>query len=103
MNELKPWILGGVVGAILTGLTAFGLVETEVVHPPETPAAEAHCPDGWEDTSTADEHTVVLSCERNNWLVVLNLDGTFSHGVQLNTEGAQFKFTPAEVPGWPAR
>jgi hypothetical protein len=104
MNELKPWIIGGVVGAILGGLTAVGLVETEVVAPPpETPAVEAPCPSGWEDKSSADEHTIVLSCERNNWLVILNPDGSFSHGVPLNTAGAGFVFDPREVPEWPAR
>ena len=103
MNELRPWILGGIAGAVISGLAAFGLVETEVVHPPETPAVHAPCPDGWADTSTSDEHMVVLSCQQDDWIVILHSDGSFSHGLQKNTTGAEFKYDPKEVPGWPAR
>lgn len=58
------------------------------------------CPDGWKDTSSSDIHTPVKSCSRGNWLVILNDDETFSHGVQLNTPAAVFIFDPALVPGW---
>jgi len=103
-DDLMKMAVVAVAGLIVGAGVAVGLVEPAVTDkPPETPAVHAPCPDGWEDTSTADEHTIVLSCARNNWLVVLNPDGSFGHGVQLNTEGAQFKFSPAEVPGWPAR
>lgn len=105
MSEIQKALIGvlGVAGVFLAGMFAGGEVDTPISHDAETPAVEAPCPSGWTDTSTADEHTIVLSCERNGWLVVLNPDGSFSHGVQLNTEGAQFKFNPREVQGWPAQ
>jgi hypothetical protein len=105
MSDTQKAILGvlGAAGVFFAGLFAGSEVETPISSPPETPDISAPCPDGWEDKSSADEHTIVLSCERNNWLVVLNPDGSFSHGVPLNTAGAGFVFDPREVAEWPAR
>jgi hypothetical protein len=103
MNELKPWLLGGVVGAILAGLTAFGLVETETIPPADSPSVSANCPDGWADTSTTDEHATVFSCQKDDWIVILHADGSFSHGLQKNTTGAAFVYDPREVEGWPVQ
>lgn len=102
-EQLIKYIGSASAGVLLTVLAIFGVEEVAHDPPPETPAIHAPCPDGWEDKSSADEHTIVLSCERNNWLVVLNPDGSFSHGVPLNTAGAGFVFDPREVAEWPAR
>ena len=58
------------------------------------------CKSGWEDVSSRDEHTRISSCKRDGWLVVLDEDGKFQHGVELDTPGATFKFRPEEVPDW---
>lgn len=59
------------------------------------------CPGGWEDVSENDVHTLVRACEKDGWLVVLDQKGNFDHGFQIDTAGAEFKFDPSEVPGWP--
>ena len=58
------------------------------------------CPGGWEDRSARDEHARVRSCERNGWLVILDQEGKFQHGFQLDKPGAVFVLNPALVPGW---
>jgi hypothetical protein len=101
MNENTRLILGGIGGAVLGAMGVLGLVETDqITVPPETPAISAPCPDGWADTSKEVEHAIVLSCEKDEWLVILHVDGTFSHGLQKNTPGAKFVYDPQEVDGW---
>lgn len=34
------------------------------------------------------------------WVVVLNEDGTFSHGYPLDTAGADFIYVEDQIPGW---
>lgn len=63
---------------------------------PNTPAS-SHCHPGWADTSSRDEHTIVLSCTRDNWIVYLNSDHSFSHAWPGS---GPFIFDPAQVPGW---
>ena len=58
------------------------------------------CPSGWKNTSSHDEHTQILSCEKDGWLVVLDGEGKFQHGIKLDTPGAEFTRNPAQVPGW---
>lgn len=106
-------LMGGFVGAVLTaslflvGLFFNGDTATrDVIGLPPAPTpplapAESRCPQGWKDTSTRDIDIVVPSCSRDGWLVVLNPDNSFNYGVQLDTPGASFKFSPFEVPGWP--
>ena len=58
------------------------------------------CPSGWEDVSARDEHARVRSCESNGWLVILDQEGKFEHGFQLDKPGALFVFDSGQVPGW---
>lgn len=60
------------------------------------------CPSGWKDVSSRDEHTLVRSCERGGWLVVLGQDGRFEYGFQVDTPGAVFIFDETQVPQWPS-
>lgn len=101
---------GGWVLALIVALTALALAALTEVNPVEEAAkpvvsvlapAASQCPSGWSDVSERDSHGQVLACERNGWLVILNPDRSFSHGFQVDTPGAEFKFSPAEVPGWP--
>lgn len=73
------------------------------------PSPVAACNPGWEDVSVNTEHAVVFACMQESigadgkpqkWLVVLNTDGSFNHGHQDDTPGAQFIYDPALVPGW---
>jgi hypothetical protein len=102
-DSLVKYIGAGVLGALVTVSTIFTANEVAHEKPPETPAVEAPCPDGWADTSKEVEHAIVLSCEKDQWLVILHVDGTFSHGLQKNTPGAVFVYDPREVTGWPAQ
>ena len=62
--------------------------------------ASRTCPSGWSNTSARDEHLQVLSCQKAGWLVVLDAEGKFQYGVQLDTQGAEFQYNPSNVPGW---
>jgi len=107
MNENTRLILGALGGAVLMAIGAFGLNEAKVETPispdphAETPSVHAPCPDGWADTSKEADHAIVLSCEKDEWLVILHGDGTFSHALQKDTPGAAFVYDPREVDGWP--
>lgn len=101
MSETQKAILAllGAGGMFVAGLFTGGEVKED--KQPETPAISADCPDGWADTSKEVDHAIVLSCEKDDWLVILHSDRTFSHGLQKNTPGAQFVFDERGVPGWP--
>lgn len=62
---------------------------------------QGRCPDGWKDTSEEDEHTIVKSCQRGRWIVILDERNRFQHGFQVDTPGAEFVFDSRLVPGWP--
>lgn len=103
------WLLAIVVfvgGSLFGAGTEYAAspVENTVDAVAESPAFSP-CPDGWTDTSTSDEHTPVLSCQRTvngeKWLVVLAPDGAFDHATILDLPGAIFVFDKALVPGWP--
>ena len=102
-------------GAILVALSFFlgGAVENTVAPLEEVedvlvanaPAVRL-CPPSWENTSTTgDEHTPVLSCQRDNggvkWLAILNANGSFNYGFPLDTPNATFIYESRLVPGWP--
>ena len=91
-----------VAGLVAAGGIAGGAVVVSGVFDSSNP-----CPEGWSDTSVRDEHTLIYACERDGWLVVLNPDGTFSHGLQLDPPGADFVFRAEDgsipVPGWPGQ
>jgi len=103
MSDYEKLIIGAIGGGILAVAGMFVADKADVLPPPESPAINAHCPSGWADTSKEVEHAIVLSCEKDEWLVILHSDGTFSHGLQKNTPGAAFVYDPREVRGWPAQ
>ena len=111
--SVKDALAGG--GAILVALSFFigGAVENTVaplekvedVLVANAPAFNP-CPPSWENTSTTgDEHTPVLSCQRDNggvkWLAILNADGSLNYAFPLGTPNAVFIYDSAQVPGWP--
>lgn len=57
---------------------------------------------GWDDVSAKASDTIVKSCQKDGWLVVLDKDNEFSHCFQLDTPGAAFKYDPRECPKWPS-
>ena len=59
------------------------------------------CPSNWQDVTARDTDAVVRSCERNGWIVILDAEGKFNYGWQDDTAGAEFKYKPEEIPGWP--
>lgn len=75
----------------------FGNENTVSVHQP----AVAICPNNWADKSgTGEDHVPMLACEKDGWLVVLNIDGSFNQSLHLDTPGADWINTP-EASGWP--
>lgn len=74
--------------------------EVNIVSAPAEPEAKSLCPDTWSYTAVRDEHTRVVSCTKESWIVILQEDGSPSHAYQKNTPGAQFVF-PGQ-PGWSA-
>lgn len=59
------------------------------------------CPGGWANTSARDEHLQRLSCQRDGWMVVLDAEGKFQYGFQLDTPGAKFLYDKTLIPDWP--
>jgi len=101
-EQLLKYVGAGATGVLVTVLALFGAEEAHIIDaPPESPAVSAPCPDGWADTSKEVEHAIVLSCEKDDWLVILHSDGTFSHALKKNTPGAVFVYDSREVNGWP--
>lgn len=64
------------------------------------PVIHEHCPSGWEDNSAGAPDTLVLSCIKGKWIVILTTEGEFDHAFQLDTPGSEFIFDPARIPGW---
>lgn len=60
------------------------------------------CPGGWANTSSHDEHLQRQSCQKGKWLAVLDGEGKFVYGIELDTPGAQFQYDKSKVPDWPA-
>lgn len=103
------FIGGGIAGIVIAILTGFGGLDlggdtvnnidsgggNVTVH---VPAEAVECPDGWANTSDQDEHTVVLSCSKDNWIVYLNADKSFSHA--WDQESPDFIFNEGDVPDW---
>lgn len=103
---------GGIVLALIASIAA--LAVAYVGANPAEPVAEevlapiarsvgilpSVCPSGWQDTSADDEHALIKSCQKGNWLVVLDQQGKFNHALQLDTPGATFVFNEADVPEW---
>jgi len=107
MNELKPWILGGVVVAVLSVLGAFGLVETEVVHPPaESPVAESRCPGEWlyQPQEEIDHVLIQHRCTQTDspWIVYLAPNSDLCQ-YGRNTQDADLTKTVecTSIPEWP--
>lgn len=104
------WLLAAgllVLGTLFGAGTEYAAspVENTVDAVAESPAFNP-CPAGWENTSTeGEEHTPVLSCQRDNggvkWLAVLQEDGSFNYAFPLDTPNAVFIYDPRLVPGWP--
>src|SRR3990167_9699734 len=93
------WLLalGLALVAIVVSTYAYNVVqkaENSIVEPvaKSLNIVAGRCPNGWKDVSAEDEHALVKSCERDGWLVVLDQQGRFDHGFQLDTPGAEFKF-----------
>ena len=105
-EQFHMWAWRGVVTFALAVVLVYEFVIPEALDHGVKPVAEQVgvvsrlCPDGWKDVSSFDEHGRVLACERDGWLVWLTEDKEFSHGLQLDTPGAEFVFDPAEVPEW---
>lgn len=95
----------GLIGAALMGIIALstffagGGSTDDIADPIGLSPAEKICPVGWKDTSVRDEHQIVLSCERDNWIVFLSPDGTFNYAWPGT---GPFITNPREVNGWPA-
>ncbi len=99
--NFKTAIAGG--GALLAALTfTLGtLLGTSGV--PEKAADVAFspangCPTGWADSSATDEHTVVFSCSKDGWLVILNGDKSFNYA--WDGRSPEFEYDSSRVPGW---
>jgi hypothetical protein len=114
-RESGPW--GVSVIAVLVAVAALSLAAAASFNPAQeaadrigSPVAESigllqgRCPAGWNDESATDEHAVVRSCSREvdgvRWLVFLDEQGDFSHGLATDTPGAEFVEDPDEVPAW---
>lgn len=98
---------GGWIVALVVGVSSFaGGAVTEhqapVVQDVEDFVANAPafspCPSGWKDTSSRDEHTVVMSCSKDGWLVILDPNGGFGYALQDGR--SEFETDPRKVPGW---
>ena len=102
-DSVRNVIAGGVLlGAAALAFVAGDTADVVTTDPSNTPLPQpvAQCNPGWDNVSTRSEHTVNFVCKRGDWLVVLKADGSFSHGWQDNTPGAQHLFDPAVIPGW---
>jgi hypothetical protein len=103
MFDLKDIVTGGFLVGLAIAITAF--LAGDAVNPnvPEnvglTPAEPRLCPPSWADTSSRDEHTIVLSCSKDGWLVILQPSGAFSYA--LPPDASRFVFDAKEVRGWP--
>ena len=100
---MYPTVRDGLV-ALVVGISTFfaaDAINPDVVEKiAPVPAERSFCPTGWTDTSSRDEHQIVLSCTRDKWLVILNPGGGFNYALPLDTPGAQFVTDPRAVPGW---
>ena len=99
---------GGWLVALVVGLSSFvgGAVVEHEAKPVQdvedfianAPASRL-CPAGWRDTSSRDEHTVVMSCSKDGWLVIVDQGGGFQYALQ---DGAPaFETDARRVIGWP--
>ena len=103
----KRWWLIGIAAVVLAVFAVSylrpGKVFVDEVAEPvavSVGVASRTCRSGWTNTSARDEHTQVLSCERDGWLVVLTPEGEFERALRLDTDGAEWITDPEEVPGW---
>ena len=114
--KLHDWILVLALGGLSLFSITFGspIVITgdhnkveRKDEPAKSPIANL-CPDGWIDTSSKDDHGLVLSCSREwtvngqnqRWLVILNQDGSFNYGLQTEPPAKEFVWDKAKVPWW---
>ena len=93
-----------VASAALVGGSIFGDVAEPLDRTTDliagSPAAESPCPDGWADTSTRDEHAIVLSCQLDGWTVWLTPEGQFNYA--WDGKSKDFQYDAGKVPAWPA-
>jgi hypothetical protein len=65
---------------------------------------ESQCPDGWESNRERVAEVVYETCLKTidgvRWVVSLNRDGDFEHGVPIGGDG-EIVFDEAKVPEWP--
>lgn len=60
--------------------------------------SERLCPEGWQDTSQVAADTIVQSCSRGGWLVIVNPDGSMNYA--WDGKSPDFEFDPSKVPSW---
>lgn len=114
----KDMLIGAAVTAVAGGVLAIGGLfinldsetrDTLGLPPAPTPSvaespAASFCHDGWKYGEAKDADTVVMVCERGDWIVYLNSEGGFSHALQKNTAGARFIYEEVNpllrMAGW---
>ena len=105
MSENVRLIIAGLGGGALVLASVFGLnqahVETPMLPKPtaEAPAITANCPDGWADKSDTPQDTIVYSCTKDGWIVILTPDKKFERGWKPGLR--EWTTNPREVDGWP--